>query len=239
MAKRKGNRRKGNRKKSGVPRSLALGPTYPNGLLAKHKYSDSVMLEGNYVQNDVQTNAMYSFRTSSLYDPDRTGGGHQPLFYDEMCAIYNQYRVLGAKAKVRFVNCCNEPVIVFGAHLGAPLGSGWEPDALMERKDIKSKFLSGRSGGKNICTMNLFYSPSKFYAQSKSNLKADNALVGTGDGDTVPSKASYFELGMAQVDSSNSGGAEFDTSANHRVKMYIEIEYLAFWNDRILKTGSS
>lgn len=239
MAKRKGNRRRAKRKTS-VPRTLALGPTYPNGLLAKHKYSDSMMLSGSYVQNDVQTNAMRSFRTSSLFDPDRTGTGHQPLFYDEMTAIYNQYRVLGAKAKIRFVNCCNEPVIVFGAHLGAPLGSGWEPDVLMERKDVKSKFLSGRSGGKNICTMNLFYSPSKFYAQSKSNLKADNALVGTGDGATVPQKASYFELGMAQVDSSLSGGSGFDDgSSDHKVKMYIEIEYLAFWNDRILKTGSS
>ena len=218
---------------------LALGPTYPNGLLTKHKYSDSFMLEGNYLQEDIQSNAMQSFRTSSLYDPDRTGTGHQPLFYDEMSTIYNQYRVLGAKCTIRFVNVCNEPVQVFGAHLGQPLGSGWTPHALMERKDIRSKFLSGRSGGKNFTTMTLFYSPSKHYAQTKNNLRNDSDLVGYGDGDKVPAKASYFEIGMAQIDNAVKGGPEYDENGNHSVKCYVTIEYSAFWNDRKLKTGGS
>lgn len=238
MPRKKNNGRR-RRRASTKPRMLSLGPTYPNGLITKHKYTDSAILSENYTISDVTANTLWSIRANSLFDPDRTNVGHQPLFYDEMCAIYNQYRVLGAKMKLRFVNICNEPVIVFGAHLGAPLSAGWDPDALMERKDVKSRILSGRSGGKNMCTMNLFYSPSKFYSQSKANLKNDPTLVGNPSGTIVPAKASYFEIGMAQIDSSVQGGPEFDESTTHKVKVYIDVEYTAFWNDRKLNSNTS
>lgn len=237
MPRRKNNRPKARRRrrtKASVPRMLSLGPTYPNGLIAKHKYTMNKTINATYVNSDIPGTALQSFRTASLFDPDRTGVGHQPLFFDEMAAIYNQYRVLGAKCRVRFVNTCNEPVIVFGAHLGAPLGTGWNPAQLMERRDVKSQFLSPmNAGGKNQTTMNLFYSPSKFYKQTKSNLRADNSLVGNGVGDVVPSKMTYFEVALAQLDTA------LGSQENHSVKIFVEIEYTAFWNDRKLNTNDS
>lgn len=226
-------KRRPRRRKVSKPRMLSLGPTYPNGLIAKHKYSEATVLQGSYTTSDVPSTQMYSFRCANMFDPDRAAGGHQPLFYDEMAIIYNQYRVLGAKCKIRFVNLSDEPVICFGAHLGAPLGAGWEPDSLLERKDIRSRILSSKTGGKNVATINLFYSPSKFYSQSKAQLKNDSDLVSKADGSSLASKTSFFEMGMAQV-STDLGGSDA-----HKVKIYIEIEYLAFWNDRTLKiTGS-
>lgn len=236
MPRRRTTRKKRNprRKRSTTPRLLSLGPTYPNGLVAKHKYTMNKTLSGTYTTSDIPGTALQSFRTASLFDPDRTGSGHQPLFFDEMGAIYKQYRILGAKCKVRFVNMCNEPIVVFGAHLGAPLGTGWSPANLMERKDVKSRILSPmNAGGRNITTMNLYYSPSKFYKQSKSQLRADNSLVGNDVGDVVPSKATYFEIACAQVDTA------LGSSENHAVKIYVEIEYTAFWNDRKLNTNDS
>ena len=239
MPRRKQNNKKTTRRNrrrvpKSVPRNLSLGPTYPNGLIAKHKYTMNKTLQATYVAGDIPGTALQSFRTASLFDPDRTGTGHQPLFFDEMAAIYKQYRILGAKCRVRFVNMSNEPIIVFGAHLGAPLGAGWNPSQLMERRDVKSQFLSPmNAGGKNQTIMNLFYSPSKFYKQRKENLRADNSLVGNDVGDVVPSKMTYFEVAVAQVDTS------LGASANHAVKIYVDIEYTAFWNDRKLNTNDS
>ena len=236
MPKRRNQKRKNYRRKRPISKAplLSLGPTFPNGIVAKHKYTDQLTLSASYVNTDIPATALQSFRSASLFDPDRTNTGHQPLFYDEMALVYNQYRVIGAKMRLRFVNLCEEPVIIVGGHLGAPLGTGWNPHHLMERKDIKSRILSPMSaGGKNQTTMTLYYSPSKFYKQSKENLQNDNSLVGKFDGSIVPSKMSYFEFGCAQVDSAQG------SSNDHKVKVYIDIEYTAFWNDRKLKLTAS
>lgn len=44
------------------------------------------------------------FRINSLYDPDYTSGGHQPMYYDQYGAMYNYYRVKGATIKVQALN---------------------------------------------------------------------------------------------------------------------------------------
>lgn len=42
----------------------------------------------------------YFFSANSIYDPNVTAAGNQPLGYDEYQNIYNQYRVLKAKMKL-------------------------------------------------------------------------------------------------------------------------------------------
>jgi hypothetical protein len=42
------------------------------------------------------------YNLNSLFDPDRTGTGHQPYGYDQLSAMYNRYRVLRVKWKVKF-----------------------------------------------------------------------------------------------------------------------------------------
>lgn len=51
-----------------------------------------------YQEVDVNPGAAfysYQFNLNSLYDPDRTGTGHQPHFYDQLTGgvLYNRYRV--------------------------------------------------------------------------------------------------------------------------------------------------
>lgn len=48
--------------------------------------------------------ATYIMRGNSLYDPDFTGTGHQPLYFDQYMALYSKYRVLGSRIKVTFIN---------------------------------------------------------------------------------------------------------------------------------------
>lgn len=40
------------------------------------------------------------FRANSLYDPDYTGAGHQPLGFDQWSAVYGYYYVRRARIKV-------------------------------------------------------------------------------------------------------------------------------------------
>lgn len=47
--------------------------------------------------------APYQFNINSIYDPDLTGGGFQPLGRDTWTSIYNYYKVLEAHVKVSLV----------------------------------------------------------------------------------------------------------------------------------------
>lgn len=42
------------------------------------------------------------FNLNSLFDPNRTGTGHQPYGFDQLAAIYNRYRVWETRWKVTF-----------------------------------------------------------------------------------------------------------------------------------------
>jgi len=42
------------------------------------------------------------FNMNSVFDPDRTGTGHQPYGYDQMASLYNRYRVLRFNYRVDF-----------------------------------------------------------------------------------------------------------------------------------------
>lgn len=46
----------------------------------------------------------YQFRVNSIFDPDLTGTGHQPLGHDEWNTFYNRYCVYGMKYYVCFNN---------------------------------------------------------------------------------------------------------------------------------------
>lgn len=58
-------------------------------------YHDYVTLDpgvGSYTQN--------KYRANSCYDPDLTGGGHQPMGFDQWMAMYKKFCVIGARISV-------------------------------------------------------------------------------------------------------------------------------------------
>jgi hypothetical protein len=57
----------------------------------------------------------YNYNINSLFDPNRTGTGHQPMYYDQLCpAVYQRYRVKGFSYKL-VISDANTP-IKFQAH---------------------------------------------------------------------------------------------------------------------------
>lgn len=52
---------------------------------------------------DGSIGANYLFRCNSLYDPNQSGVGHQPMGRDQYANFYKRYVVIGSKITVRFI----------------------------------------------------------------------------------------------------------------------------------------
>jgi len=75
----------------------------PIGLSLKHKcnlrYVDSTTLSPSG-----PAAAAYVFRLNSLFDPNFTGVGHQPLGFDQIMLMYNHYQVDSVRVKIEWLN---------------------------------------------------------------------------------------------------------------------------------------
>lgn len=86
----------GGRWRTRVPRTLN---PFPNTKLVRHVYHDVVTFPAGAGAGFV---SKYTFRSNGMFDPDVTGGGHQPMFRDEMVSKYNYYTVIAAYLKLAF-----------------------------------------------------------------------------------------------------------------------------------------
>lgn len=78
-------RKKFVRRRKMVNVNKALTP-FAQRYITKMKYSETFTLS---LANSYQ----YVFNLNSIYDPNRTGVGHQPYGFDQLAGIYNRYRV--------------------------------------------------------------------------------------------------------------------------------------------------
>lgn len=77
-----------------VPRNV-FG--FPRTLTTLIRYNDTHTIQSS--SGAVGGNV---FRMNSVYDPDFTGLGHQPLYFDQFTPVYEKYVVLGATIQVDF-----------------------------------------------------------------------------------------------------------------------------------------
>lgn len=79
--------------------SIIRNPYMSDTTYIKFTYSTNVAMSST-----TGTPSYYTFAGNSLYDPDITGVGHQPLGYDQWTPLYNKYTVFGSKIEVNFCN---------------------------------------------------------------------------------------------------------------------------------------
>lgn len=54
----------------------------------------------------------YLFNLNSLYDPDRTGAGHQPLGFDQLTPLYGRYRVFKVRYDISWIPGSNTGILI-------------------------------------------------------------------------------------------------------------------------------
>ncbi len=71
---------------------------YPDSEIATIRYSDEIGI------NPATTYGQYTFRGNSCFDPDETGIGHQPMYFDQYSEVYSKYKVISSRISVTAAN---------------------------------------------------------------------------------------------------------------------------------------
>lgn len=90
-------KRRSYRRQFSFNRSLALSAPAPKSALVRFRYCDNGILDAA-----AGGTAYQIFKWNGMYDPRYAIGGHQPKGYDQWALFYQNYRVVGAKARVTF-----------------------------------------------------------------------------------------------------------------------------------------
>lgn len=188
---------------------------YPDKIVTNMRYVDTISLTGASLASNV-------FSMNSLFDPDVSGIGHQPMYFDQLCgavgsAPYSRYRVLGAKATISFkmtvapsAQGANNYGNVIVGLAGNTVGGLFASDAsgLMEAANTVYTYLGEKSGGSDVKTLRMTYSPTRDLGVDTG----DDSI--TGQYNTNPS-AMFYVIPW-----------KFDTNASGaNVQALVQLEY--------------
>lgn len=87
--------------------SVSTGLGFPRRLTQTHRYAQTGIIQGGASG----AMATYNFRCNGMFDPDATGAGHQPMYFDQLTALYDHYCVIGAKIRVTFCIAESTPTV--------------------------------------------------------------------------------------------------------------------------------
>jgi len=135
------------------------------------------------------------YRANSAYDPDYTGGGHQPLGFDQYATLYAHYTVLSSH-----ITCTLEPtttaavttphIMSFGIFLSsslAPVNPDW--NHLMEQPSCRSTLVCNDYHIERLPKVSNSYSASSFFSVKDPNAaRGDIGAAVT----TNPTDCAYF-----------------------------------------------
>ncbi len=205
---------RGKGRKISIPKSIN---GFPDSVTSVHRYSQYVNVDPSVGAASTQV-----FRANSLYDPDLTGVGHQPMGRDALAAAYGHYLVTSAKITVSHLSfgSTNYPG-AWGILLDDDGTVSPDVHAIIEQAGTKYRIFPNNYLASGFpSTLTLEFDARKFFdLKDPQDVKYEiGALVGTN-----PADGAYFVLWVGPLDgSSDLNGNAFE----------VLIEYTAVWSER-------
>jgi len=128
--------------------------------IVKLRYVESLALDAG-----IGTHAYHTWRVNSIYDPNFSGPGHQPMGHDFYTQAYERYTVLGAKVTFIGYQPQNDPA--YGQYLSIVIDqqSTYTPqplDNIMEQRKVPFRFICG-ANARNLGKVTAKFSPKKLF----------------------------------------------------------------------------
>lgn len=191
-------------------RTLQAGPFLAPKLVTKLRYSSIVS-----ATNGVADFGMYQFRLNSVFDPDYTGDGSQPPYFDRMAQLYNSYRVLSTKYRVRcaYVSGSSTPQCLV-AWTGTVATSVNSLQSALSQTDAKSLVVFSNSDP-NVAIQR--WAPTaKYMGVERAEIETDSdygALISAS-----PSKVAYLNLYVGNMTGTSTTNSQILTELTFYVE---------------------
>jgi len=130
--------------------------------IVKMKYSEAVA---------TGTDGLYTFNLNSVFDPNRTGIGHQPYGHDTFATLYNRYRVISCGWRIQ----CLVPSSGNAVNVGClPANEVLLFTTVSEmRENPRAKYITQSPGGGALTLHGKSYIPS-LVGRTKAQYMADD-----------------------------------------------------------------
>jgi len=193
-----------------VSRQIGFG--FPSTNVVKMRYCEvnDITLTAGFAQ--------YQFVANGLFDPDFTGGGHQPLGFDQWKLFYNHYVVLGSKCSFTITGA-NSGVTgscTVNCQLSDDTAVPTDIQTLMESGRGTTRVVNGFTGI-NPVTVRSKFSAKKFF--SITNVKDNVTRIG------APTNANPTDIAVYTLTMFNKSLATPDMSITTM------IEYIVLFNE--------
>lgn len=139
----------------------ALHPI-PQRFVTKMKYSE--VISGGATFGDVSINL------NSVYDPNRSGIGHQPYAFDTLAALYNRYRVISCGYRIQCATPASGNTVLTAMPANTVVVTGTASEL---RENPRCKYITQTGGGNSIVLSGKSYIPS-LVGRSKAQYMADD-----------------------------------------------------------------
>lgn len=204
---------------------MSLNPTrlpytpkwgFPNRLAIAHKYVETVTLTST--SGSLASNL---FRCNGMFDPNQSGTGHQPMYFDELAAIYDHYTVIRSEIKITAaLASTTKEGGVLAVYIDDDTTVANTLQTALEQNTSSYKMLCNEQGQQVVLKK-------KWSAESFGPSPLDNDNL-QGTGSTDPSEQSYFVVQWQSI------GTPAPASA--QLALTCEVTYYAIWDE--LKTNS-
>lgn len=186
-------------------------PGFPEKFKFVHKYAEQVDMSSSS-----GSSARQRFTCNNMYDPNNTGVGHQPLYFDQLAQLYDHFYVISSKIKFTVIpqgTSVQAPFRLFAQVNDDTTVSAGTGDAVVEQTTGQSRY----------CTGGLNPSKEVIYMKYDGLEKWGQALLSNsrqrGNDAGGPSEQSHFELNLNSC----------DNSSTVSVHVMAEIEFTAIW----------
>lgn len=191
--------------------SISAGLGFPKTMVMTHKYSEFCQLAGPGKQS-------FNWAANNMYDPNVSGTGHQPMYFDQMCALYNHWTVIGAKIVVRPAAAVgNNQATKITAYLNDDAVVVGDIDAAIEQATAKTVRVVPANSTNPIKPFVLKYSAKKNF---KGSILGNDDMHGTAT--SGPTETMNWTIIQTALDG----------VSNVNFYYQVEIYYIAVWTEK-------